>query len=98
MRTLVVETTPTRTAREAARTDLRAQIARLERELSAAVLDGAPIPEHRGPGGGPRLLSLAALEAERDALSADLAATRAAVGRTADEQERARLRLEAMLA
>src|SRR3954469_1408679 len=99
MRTLVVETTTaTRTAREAARTALRPQIARLERELSAAVVDGAPIPEHRGPGGGPRLLCLAALEAERDALSADLVATRAAVARTAAGQESARLRREAMLA
>ena len=100
MRTLTQPITIVRTPREErapARADLRAQIARLEGDVSAAVLDGAPIPPHRGPGGGPRLLCLAALEAERDALLDDLGAVRAAVAARAEEHERARRRLEAML-
>src|SRR5204863_7654234 len=83
--------------RRSARTDLRAQIARMERELAEAVIAGAPIAP-RGSHAGPRVLGLAALEAERDALSADITAARAAIAEQAEAQEAARLRLEAMLA
>ncbi|HEY3020849.1 MAG TPA: hypothetical protein VGJ32_11685 [Solirubrobacteraceae bacterium] len=96
MRTLI--RTTTRTAQERARADLRAQIARLEHELADALIAGAPAPAPRGGRAGPRLLGLADLEAERDALSADLATVRAAAAATADAQEAARRRLEAMLA
>jgi hypothetical protein len=99
MRTLVptMTTTTTRTDRSLARQQLRAQIARLERELSDAVIAGAPIPPHASRGAGPRMLGLAALEAERDALTADVAAARAVLADEAERQEHARRRLEAML-
>ena len=102
MRTLtlpapVLTTETTRTDRGAARRQLRAQIARLERDLSDAVIAGAPISPHRSPGAGPRMLGVAALEAERDALTADLAAARGALAEEGERQERARRRLEAML-
>jgi len=80
----------TTTDERAARADLRAQIARLDRQLTHA-------PRSRRFA-GPRLLSLADLEAERDALSAELGRQRRAREDEQRAQEAARLRLEAMLA
>jgi len=97
MRTLI-RTTTTTTTTAPARADLRAQIARLERELAESVIDGAPIAFRGGGAAGPRLLTLAALERERDALLSELATARAALAEEAESRERARLRLEAMLA
>ncbi len=62
----------------AARRSLRAQVARLERELSDVVATGFPhvpasaarVADHGA--GGPRLLGLAQLERERDALAGRL--------------------------
>ena len=87
MRTLI----PTVTIDErAARADLRAQIARLDRRLTHA-------PRARR-GRAPHLLTLAELEAERDALSDELARQEQARAEEDEAQERARLRLERMLA
>ena len=74
----------------AARADLRAQIARLDRELTHA-------PRGRRTR-GPHLLSLEELEAERDALSDELARQEDARAEEQEAQERARRRLERMLA
>jgi hypothetical protein len=62
-----------RTGERAARSSLRSQVARLERELSAIVAQGFPyIPAPRPAGEtavGPRLLSLGELERSRDELA-----------------------------
>lgn len=89
MRTLIATRPTTTTTERAARADLRAQIARLDRRLTHAP---------RGGRGGPRLLGLADLEAERDALSVELARRQRAEAAIADAQRAARRRLEAMLA
>ena len=84
----------------AARRDLRSQIARLERE-PAQTLTAAhpPLAPPRGIGhGGPRLLTLAALERTRDALAAAVADTRERAARQSAAQAAARARLEAMYA
>jgi hypothetical protein len=78
----------TTTTERAARADLRVQIARLDRALTHA-------PR---PAAGPRLQSLAQLEALRDALAAELARQRAAAEAEHAAQQAARARLEAMLA
>jgi hypothetical protein len=91
MRTLIAPPPRTTTTEEAAaRADLRAQIARLDGGLTHAPL--------RRRGAGPRLLDLAELEAQRDALSAGLARQQRARAAEQEAQEAARLRLEAMLA
>jgi hypothetical protein len=85
----------------AARRSLRAQIARLERELAAILAAGYPrIPAPGPPAdhGGPRLLGLAELERTRDALAARLSAADRAVAEQAERQTRARALLAAMLA
>ena len=74
----------------AARADLRAQIARLDRELTHA-----PRGRRRA---GPHLLSLEELEAERDALTAKLARQEQQRAEEQEAQGRARRRLERMLA
>jgi hypothetical protein len=90
------------TAERAARESLRAQVAKLERELSGLVARGfpyispAPLSDFGGvelsaspscaAGGGPRLLSLAELERARDRLVVCL--------RKAQEQVRGRAELE----
>lgn len=78
----------------AARRTLRAQIARLERELSATAITAmAPAGASRA---GPRLLGLGELEELRDELSERLRRARLAVARRADEQDRSRVLLERM--
>src|SRR5690606_33899845 len=69
-------------AEAAARRALRAQIARLERELGALLADAFPrrgIAFGVGTRAGPRLLSLGELEALRDELAARGADARAAL-------------------
>jgi hypothetical protein len=84
----------------AARRTLRAQIARLERDLGAAVIAAYP----RLPAGtagvssaGPRLLGLEELERVRDDLAHHLADVRAQAAAQADRQAEARLLIERML-
>jgi hypothetical protein len=84
----------------AARRTLRAQIARLERELAAAAISTYPrLPvEAASPGhAGPRLLGLGELERTRDDLAARLADVRAQAAGQAERQEEARLLIERML-
>src|SRR4051812_46565480 len=91
----------------AARAQLRAQIAGLERQLSDALIaclpyaDGAgpalpPAPASRTPARGPRVLDLGELERVRDELADRVAAARADLRRRAEHAERARTRLERM--
>lgn len=83
----------------AARRALRAQVARLEREL-ADCLAGAgtePLDLAVPSAGGPRLLGIGELEVLRDGLASRLRAARAELARRADRQERSRLLLEEML-
>ena len=84
----------------AARRTLRAQIARLERDLGAAIVAAYP----RLPAGtdrvchdGPRLLGLEELERIRDDLADRLAEVRAQAAAQAERQEEARLLIERML-
>ena len=84
----------------AARRALRAQIARLERELSSAVI--AAYPHLRAGRGtvshaGPRLLGLGELERTRDALAARLAEVREAAALQGERQAEKRLLIERML-
>jgi hypothetical protein len=84
----------------AARRTLRAQIARLEQELSGAFLTvyemGAMPPRHDRVG-EPRLLDLGGLERVRDELAERLRCTRLTISSLAEVQEANRLRLERML-
>jgi hypothetical protein len=77
----------------AVRRVLRAQIARLERELAALPPVELPAPRL----GTARLLSLDELEVARDRLADRLARTRDAAAQSGAAQERARVRLERML-
>src|SRR3954451_8933689 len=84
----------------AARRTLREQIARLERDLGAAVIAAYP----RLPAGtarvshpAPRLLGLAELERIRDDLAGRLAEVRGQTAVQAERQEQARLLIERML-
>jgi hypothetical protein len=82
-----------------ARRTLRAQIARLERELGDTVL--AAFPHVRlQPGArssGPRVLTLGELELVRDDLAERLRAARVVVAQRAELEERSRALLEEML-
>lgn len=85
----------------AARRSLRAQIARLERELSDAFVTAF---EMRGSAelppsfsAEPRLLDLGELERVRDELIVRLRSARAEISRRADEQAAKRVLLERML-
>jgi hypothetical protein len=73
--------------------DVRAEIARLERELAALPLLELPAPRM----GTARLLSVSELEAERDRLADRLTRSRGAAAAVRAAQERARVRLERML-
>lgn len=88
----------------AARADLRAQIARLERELARLTVsthphlhDGPPRP-YGAAAGGPRVLGLGELERVRDGLASRLVVRREAAAAQAVRQARARERLGRMLA
>jgi hypothetical protein len=107
VRVPAVPATPATGARQdaAARAQLRAQIATLERQLSEALIaclpyaDGsaaAPAPPPRASSRGPRLLDLGHLERTRDELAARLSAARAEQRRRGERAARARARLEAM--
>ena len=88
------------TGERAARRSLRAQIARLERELGAAFVTAYPrlTLDCSVPGyGGPRLLSIGELERIRDDLVDRLAAARAALAHKAEAEEVNRRLIEAML-
>ncbi len=85
----------------AARRTLRAQIARLERELADAFvtafsMGGLSHPE-AARAAEPRLLGLGELEVIRDELTERLRAARATITQRADEQAEKRLLLERML-
>jgi hypothetical protein len=83
-----------------ARRLLRSQISRMERELSALVADGFPdIPAALGtaaPAQQPRLLSLAELERDRDALVGSLRTAQAAAATRAQRHQEGRELLAAM--
>jgi hypothetical protein len=90
----------------AARRALRAQVARLERELSAIVADGFPHiepPARAGSSerrertaGSPRLLDLGSLERTRDELAGRLQLARRAGAERVELETRARELLERM--
>ncbi|MGA2013369.1 MAG: hypothetical protein ABSH51_22915 [Solirubrobacteraceae bacterium] len=87
----------------AARRTLRAQIARLERELAEAFVTAFPMGAlDLGAAGttapsAPRILGLGELELVRDELARRLGDARAAIAQRADEQARKRVALERML-
>ncbi len=84
----------------AARRTLRAQIARLERELSDAFVTAFPMGGLDQPvarAARPRLLDLGELEVVRDELAERLRSARVTITRRADEQAEKRLLLERML-
>ena len=84
----------------AARSSLREQVARLERELSAIVADGFPYIQAPGPVAatvsGPRLLSLGELERSRDQLATRVQEFRRLADRRAEHERRAHVLLERM--
>ena len=85
----------------AARTELRRQIARMERELADLFATTFP---RRGidwtvpAAGGPRVIGVAELERTRDALADRLAAARTEIARRADEEQASRELVERMIA
>jgi hypothetical protein len=84
----------------AARRTLRAQIARLERQLAEAFVTAYPTGGLAAPppaGGHPHLLDLGELEVVRDDLARRLAEARLTIARRAQEQAEKRLLLERML-
>jgi hypothetical protein len=84
----------------AARRSLRAQIARLERELGDAFVTAFPmggLEQPSAPAGRPRLLGLGELERVRDELAGRLHAAHLRIARRADEQAEKRVMLERML-
>jgi len=88
------------TDERAARRTLRAQIARLERELGEAILAAFPhvaVPDADPPVRGPRLLGLGDLERVRDDLAERVRVARVAVGERAGHEARSRALLEEML-
>jgi hypothetical protein len=84
----------------AARRTLRAQIARLEGDLSDAFVTAFPMGGLEQPvafAAEPRLLDLGELEVVRDELADRLHGARVLIGERADEQAEKRLALERML-
>jgi hypothetical protein len=84
----------------AARRSLRAQIARLERELAEAFVTAFPmggIDQPPARGSRPRLLGLGELERVRDELAERLHEARLCISRRADQQQEKRVTLERML-
>jgi hypothetical protein len=95
---------PTGTAHDAelaARAQLRAQIAALERRLADATVDALGSGPLEAPAArsaaGPRVLSLGELEHVRDALAARVRDAHDELARRGEDQRRHRARLEAML-
>jgi hypothetical protein len=88
--------TTTGVDRAAGRADLRAQVARLERELAAYPVAGQSTRPRVRP--RPRLLDLAALERARDDLVERLRRARLEAAERARAEAAAAARLEAMLA
>jgi hypothetical protein len=93
---------PDAASERAARRTLRAQIARLERELGEAIMAAFPhVPEPEGAAGatgsGPRLLDLGELERVRDDLAERVRRARVVVARRADLEAESRALLEEML-
>jgi len=84
----------------AARRSLRAQVARLEHELSAIVAEGFPFIPAPAPSGraiaGPRLLNLEELERSRDQLAGRVQEYRRLVAARAEHERRAHELLEDM--
>jgi hypothetical protein len=83
----------------AVRVSLRAQIARLENELSGIVAERFPFisaPSTGGPAGGPRLPGMAELERSRDRLARRLQELSGLAARRTEHARRARELLEAM--
>lgn len=95
-----VRRAPERTDDRAARQSLREQIARLEREIGAAVASAYPRmgPATRVQGfAGPRMLDLGELERTRDELAEQLSELRSRTTEQADRQQEMRLLIERML-
>lgn len=93
--------TVTEGAERLARTDLRRQIATLERELGRLFASAFPRREIDwgiGAPGGPRMLPLGELERVRDALAARIADAKSEIGRRADIEEAKRGLLEQVIA
>ncbi len=92
------------TDERAARRALRAQVAKLERELSGIVADGFPHivppaqarPGHRRTGGAARLLDLGQLERMRDELAGRVQLVQRATVERAELETRSRELLERM--
>jgi hypothetical protein len=83
----------------AARSSLRLQVARLERECSAIVADGFPnigACTERMSSAGPRLLTLEQLERLRDQLAGRVQELRRCAHERAEHERRAREQLERM--
>jgi hypothetical protein len=84
----------------AARSSLRAQVARLERELSAIVAEGFPFIPAPAPAArevvGPCLLSLAELERSRDRLAGRVSELRRRAAERGEHERRAYELLRAM--
>jgi hypothetical protein len=100
---LPIPAAPSRTVEldeQAARRSLREQIARLERQLGAALASASPglvldigVPAH----GGARLLAFGELEALRDAMAERLREARAALAARAETHHRNRELVERMM-
>ena len=91
---------PTTVDETAARRELRDQIARLERQLSDALVSAFPhtTVDVQIPGrSGPRVLPLGDLELQRDALQAKLREVRTALAERSARVEANRVLLERML-
>jgi hypothetical protein len=90
------------TGERAAKESLRAQVRKLERELSGIVADGFPhIPAHGGLTGrasstGPHLLTLGELERLRDGLALRVHEVQRLAAARAERERRARALLERM--
>jgi hypothetical protein len=85
----------------AARRSLRDQIARLERQLAEAFVSAfprTPVDVRVDGAGGPRVLGLGELEAQRDELQERLRAVRGALEERGRQVEANRVLLERMLA
>jgi hypothetical protein len=85
----------------AARSSLRRQIARMERDLAELFASSFPrlgIEWTVGAAGGPRILGIAELEQIRDALADRLAEARAEIDRRAAAEESNRALVERMIA